>query len=92
MLIVVMMGKWSDDSGLYIVLICVYMYNIYTVFLLLFITVLFTVLFYIVKLNIIFFCTISSTCYVRIKIIIIVHVGCPRSPVVQCVRHRGDIW
>ena len=36
-----------------IVLRCVYMYNIYTVFLLLFITV-FTVLFYIVKLNIIF--------------------------------------
>ena len=42
-----------------IVLICVYMYNIYTVFLLLFITVLFfTVLFYIVKLNIIF-CVLS---------------------------------
>ena len=37
-----------------IVLICVYMYNIYTVFLLLFITVFFTVLYYIVKLNIIF--------------------------------------
>ena len=36
-----------------IVLTCVYRYNIYTVFLLLFITV-FTVLFYIVKLNIIF--------------------------------------
>ena len=55
-----------------IVLICVYMYNIYTVFLLLFITVFFTVLFYIVKLNIIFLCTISSTCYVRIQIIIII--------------------
>ena len=41
-----------------IVLICVYMYNIYTVFLLLFITVFFTVLFYIVKLNIIF-CVLS---------------------------------
>ena len=37
-----------------IVLIYVYMYNIYTVFLLLFITGFFTVLFYIVKLNIIF--------------------------------------
>ena len=36
-----------------IILICVYMYNIYTVFLLLFITVFFIVLFYIVKLNII---------------------------------------
>ena len=36
-----------------IVLICVYMYNIYTVFLLLFITVFFTVLFYIVTLTII---------------------------------------
>ena len=36
-----------------IVLICVYMYNIYIVFLLLFITVFLTVLFYIVKLNII---------------------------------------
>ena len=34
-----------------IVLICVYMYNIYTVFLLLFITVFLTVLFYIVKLS-----------------------------------------
>ena len=41
-----------------IVLICVYMYNIYTVFLLLFITVFFTVLFDIVKLNIIF-CVLS---------------------------------
>ena len=41
-----------------IVLICVYMYNIYTVLLLLFITVFFTVLFYIVKLNIIF-CVLS---------------------------------
>ena len=41
-----------------IVLIYVYMYNIYTVFLLLFITVFFTVLFYIVKLNIIF-CVLS---------------------------------
>ena len=43
-----------------IVLICVYMYNIYILcFLLLFITVFFfTVLFYIVKLNIIF-CVLS---------------------------------
>ena len=41
-----------------IVLICVYMYNIYTVFLLLFITGFFTVLFYIVKVNIIF-CVLS---------------------------------
>ena len=41
-----------------IILICVYMYNIYTVFLLLFITGFFTVLFYIVKLNIIL-CVLS---------------------------------